>query len=159
MAKITRELAKAPAAIALDNLETPWEPEPLETEAILAALAAVPDLSLAVTLRGRSRPAGAAWREAMIVEPLGGDDSNRLFLGIAGRKHESDAHLGDLLAVLDGVPLAIELMAHAAEAEPNLDNAWQRWHAERTKCSCVGGVSTGFLAWPPRLSCPSPVHG
>ena len=46
-------LAGQPAALALDNLETPWEAETLETEALLAELAGVPGLSLAVTVRSR----------------------------------------------------------------------------------------------------------
>ena len=57
-------LAGQPAALALDNLETPWEAETLETEALLAELAAVPGLSLTVTLRSRNQAGGVAWREA-----------------------------------------------------------------------------------------------
>ena len=133
IARITREFAKAPAAVALDNLETPWDAEPLETEAVLAELAAVPGLALVVTLRSGNRPGGVAWREAIEVQPLKGDDPKRLFLAVAGNKHASDAQLGNLLAALDGVPLAIELMAYAAEAEPDLEGVWQRWQAERTK--------------------------
>ena len=95
-------------------------------------LAAVPGLSLTVTLRGRNRPARVAWREAIEVKPLGPEDAKRVFLAIAGNKHAKDGNLADLLAALDGVPLAIELMAYAAESEPDLDGVWQRWQSERT---------------------------
>ena len=130
---VVGHLAGQPAALALDNLETPWEAETLETEALLAELAAVPGLSLTVTLRSRNRPGGVAWREAVEVVPLSSEDAKRVFLAIAGDKHAADAHLGDLLAALDGVPLAIELMAHAAESEPDLAGVWQRWQTERTE--------------------------
>ena len=75
---------------------------------MLAELAAVPGLSLAVTLRGGNRPDGVAWRDAVEVEPLGDEDAKRVFLAIAGNKHAADAHLANLLAALDGVPLAID---------------------------------------------------
>ena len=130
LGSVIGQLAKSPAALALDNLETPWEAEPLEVEPLLAQLAAVPGLSLAVTVRGRNRPAGPAWREAIVVEPLGRQDAKRVFLAIVDNKHAADPHLGDLLAALDGVPLAIELLAWAAEAEPDLGGIWRRWQTE-----------------------------
>ena len=138
-------LAGQPAALALDNLETPWEAETLETETLLAELAAVPGLSLAVTLRSGNRPDGVAWRDAIEVEPLDHEDAKRVFLAIAGNRHAADAHLDDLLAALDGVPLAIKLMAHAAEAEPDLDGIWQRWQTERTEMLKRGASENRLL--------------
>jgi hypothetical protein len=38
-----------------------------------------------------------------------------------------------VLLVLDGVPLAITLMAGAAEGQPELDGTWRRWQDERTQ--------------------------
>ena len=35
-------------------------------------------------------------------------------------------------AGLDGVPLAVELMAYAAQGQPDLAEVAQRWRAERT---------------------------
>ena len=74
-----------------------------------------------------------AWRDALQATPLSGDDPRRLFLAIAGASHENDAHLSRLLAALDGMPLAIELLAHAAEAEPDLQSVWRRWQTERSE--------------------------
>jgi tetratricopeptide (TPR) repeat protein len=129
---VIAHLADSPAALALDNLETPWEAETLETEALLAQLAAAPGSSLAVTLRRGHQPGGVGWREPIEVKPLGRDDAKRVFLAIAGSKHGGDALLGELLTALDGVPLAIELLAYPAQAEPDLDGLWQRWQTERT---------------------------
>ena len=130
---VAGHLGGQPAALALDNLETPWEAETLETETLLADLAAVPGLALTVTLRSGNRPDGIAWRDAIEVEPLDHEDAKRVFLAVAGNKHAADARLDDLLAALDGVPLAIKLMAHAAEAEPDLAGIAQRWQTERTE--------------------------
>jgi tetratricopeptide (TPR) repeat protein len=138
-------LGGQPAALALDNLETPWEAESSETEALLAQIAAAPGLSLAVTLRGRNRPGGVAWREAIEVEPLGREDAKRVFLAIAGNRHAADAQLDELLAVLDGVPLAIELLAYTAEAEPDLAGIWQRWRTERTEMLKRGASDNRLL--------------
>jgi hypothetical protein len=64
-------LAGQQTALALDNLETPWEAEMLESEALLAELAAAPELSLAATLRSGNRPARVRWRNPVEVKPLG----------------------------------------------------------------------------------------
>jgi tetratricopeptide (TPR) repeat protein len=139
-------LADGPAALALDNLETPWEAETLETEALLAGLAAAPGVSLAVTLRGGNRPAGVPWRDRVEVKPLGSDDARRVFLAIAGERHAADRYLAMLLAALDGLPLAIELLAYAAEAESDLQDVWQRWQAERTRMLTRGVANHRLLS-------------
>jgi hypothetical protein len=132
-AKVQRHLADAPAALVLDNLETPWDQEQLQTEEVLKQLSSIESLALIGTIRGSSRPLGVAWCDALQVTPLSGDDAKRLFLAIAGAKHEHDVHLSWLLGALDGMPLAIELMAHAAEVEPDLESVWRRWQAERSE--------------------------
>ena len=152
MGNVIAHLAGQPVALALDNLETPWEAETLETESLLAQLAAVPELSLTVTLRSANRPDGVAWGDAIEVKPLDHKDAKRVFLAIAGDRHAADAHLGELLAALDGVPLAIDLMARAAEAEPDLVGIWQRWQTERTAMLKRAKATTACSAWPSRSS-------
>jgi TIR domain len=125
-------LAEEPAALALDNLETPWQAETYETEALLGHLAAAPGSSLAVTLRRGHQPGGAAWREPIEIKPLGREDAKRVFLAIAGVKHAANPQLDELLNALDGLPLAIELLAYPARAEQDLEGIWQRWRTERT---------------------------
>ena len=118
---VVGHLAGQPAALALDNLETPWEADTLETETLLAELAAVPGLSLTVTVRSRNRPGGVAWREAIEVVPSGNEDAKRVFLAIAGDRHAADAHLASCWPRSTACR-RIELMAYAAESEPDL--AW-----------------------------------
>ena len=45
----------------------------------------------------------------------------------------ADKLLDTLLGALDGLPLAITLMAHFAEPEPDLSGVWLQWQRERTE--------------------------
>ncbi len=129
--RVLAALAEATCVLVLDNAETPWETDPLATEALLSQLGGVSYAAMVVVMRGLQRPNGPAWREAITVTTLGPEDSRKAFLAIAGWRLASDRHLLDLIAALDGIPLAIELLAYAAEAEPNLDGLWRRWQDER----------------------------
>ena len=134
-------LGEAPAAVVLDNAETPWEAEMQKTEELLGRLSGVAKLALVVSVRGQQRPHGLAWRDAITVTPLGLADSRRIFLAIVGEKYAADPYLSDLLAPLEGIPLAIELLAHAAEGEPDLGGLRQRWQEERVDLLRRGGGS------------------
>ena len=50
-----------------------------------------------------------------MLSPLPLADARRLFLAVAGPDFAADARLDELLAGLDGVPLAVEPMAYAAQ--------------------------------------------
>jgi tetratricopeptide (TPR) repeat protein len=126
------ELASAPTALAIDNAETPWEADTLRVEEFLAVLAALPGLALIASLRGASRPVGVPWRQPLQPPSLPLPDARKVFLAIAGDHFAADPHLDQVLLALDGVPLAITLMAGAAEGEPDLAGTWRRWQDERT---------------------------
>lgn len=132
-AAVLAELAAAPAALALDNAETPWEAATLQVEELLANLAAMPGLALVASLRGASRPMGVRWRQPIQPVSLPLLDARTAFLAIAGGHFADDPHLDQLLRALDGVPLAITLMANAAEGQPDLEVTWERWESERTR--------------------------
>ncbi len=125
-------LAEAPAVLVLDNFETPWDADGSQVEELLANLDAVPGLGLLVSIRGAQRPGGVRWAEPVRLERLALEDARTTFLDIAGRKFAADPLLDSLLDVVDHVPLAITLLAYAAEADPDLSGIWQRWHTERT---------------------------
>jgi tetratricopeptide (TPR) repeat protein len=124
-------LESEPVALALDNAETPWEADTLRVEEFLAQLAAVPGLALIASLRGASRPGGVKWRQAIEPRRLPLPEARKAFLAIAGEKFTSDPHLDALLDALDGVPLAITLLAFASEGEPDLNGVSIRWQRER----------------------------
>ncbi|HEU4881231.1 MAG TPA: tetratricopeptide repeat protein [Longimicrobium sp.] len=130
---VLTELASGPAALAIDNAETPWEADTLRVEELFAQLTAVPGLALVASLRGYSRPMGVRWRQAIEPRSLPLDDARNVFLAIAGQQFANDTNLDRLLRALDGVPLAITLMANAAEGQPDLADTWARWERERTK--------------------------
>jgi hypothetical protein len=124
------ELVSAPTALAIDNAETPWEADTLRVEEFLAAL---PGLALIASLRGASRPVGVLWRQSLQPPSLPLPDARKVFLAIAGDHFAADPYLDHVLLALDGVPLAITLMAGTSEGQPDLDGTWRRWQDERTK--------------------------
>jgi Domain of unknown function (DUF4062) len=105
-------------AVVLDNFETPWTADPLPVEDLLRTIAAVPQAGVAVSSRGTGRPVGLRWRDFAMLSPLPLADARRLFLAVAGPGLAADSRLDELLAGLDGVPLAVELMAYAAQGRP-----------------------------------------
>ncbi|MSO89055.1 MAG: hypothetical protein EXQ89_03685, partial [Rhodospirillaceae bacterium] len=136
-------LAEAPAVLMLDNTETPWDQDATGCDTAFGLLAQhAPGLALVATLRGGIRPRGAPWRGAIEVMQLSDSASRSMFLAIAGQKHAGDALLPDILAALDGLPLAIELFAAAAEAEPNLAGLWSEWQHKSTALLQRGAADT-----------------
>ena len=125
-------LAKAPAALLLDNMETPNEEDRADVEQFLSTLASIPGLALIATMRGHTRPRVVTW--AMTIEPKGLSPAiaAKVFFAAAGRTFPEDRFLYDLLEALDGVPLAITLMGHFAEKFPSLELVWERWEEKRT---------------------------
>jgi tetratricopeptide (TPR) repeat protein len=130
--KILDALEEAPAVLALDNLETPWERDTAAIEELLGELAATPGLALVVALRGEQRPFGPSWREAIHAGPLDRASARNAFLAVAGERYRNDPDLDPLLLDLDGLALAIVLLASQAEGEPDLGGLRRRWRDQRT---------------------------
>ncbi|MGH3157695.1 MAG: DUF4062 domain-containing protein [Streptosporangiaceae bacterium] len=124
-------LEAGPGVVVLDNFETPWTADPLPVEDLLRIIAAIPGVGVAVSSRGTGRPAGVRWRDFAMLSPLPLADARRVFLNITGPGPATDPLLGELLAGLDGVPLAVELLACAAQGQP-LAQVAARWRRERT---------------------------
>ena len=115
--------------LILDNLETPWEPkaERHKTEETLAVLATVPGLALLASFRGKDRISRPDWTLIHTVEKLAPIPAAQLFSRIAGRLISDDPLLSRFIAALDGIPLAIELVAHLAHDEVSLAELWAQW--------------------------------
>jgi tetratricopeptide (TPR) repeat protein/transcriptional regulator with XRE-family HTH domain len=128
LASCLTELDMAPAVVCLDNAETPWEPDTLQSEDLFEHLAGVG--ALVVSLRGFERPGGASWARPLRLDPLGSGSAIELFLRIAGERFAQPG-LERLLQEMGGVPLAVELLGHAAEGEAELTGLLERWRSER----------------------------
>jgi tetratricopeptide (TPR) repeat protein len=129
---VVADLSREPTLLVLDNLETPWEAEPVEIEELLERLGTVPKLALIITMRGAERPGGVRWLEAVRPSPLERAPAREAFLAVAGHSLQDDPLLDQLLDAVDRLPLAINLLAHAAEGEPDLKALFHRWQQERT---------------------------
>ena len=120
-------LAAAPALLIIDNLETPWEADTLAVQDVLRRLAAVRDLSLAVSMRGNVAPSGPSFDHCPVLGPLSHDDARRMFLKVARHISPADPDLDQILLDLDGVPLAIELLAIRAAPRTALNELRAEW--------------------------------
>ncbi|KZV87071.1 hypothetical protein EXIGLDRAFT_212086 [Exidia glandulosa HHB12029] len=131
---LTALLGSAPTLLLLDNFESAWEaPEHrASAEEVLQLLSDIPDLSFIVTMRGSERPLGVSWSRPLLppLAPLDTTASKQAFLSICDRG-EDDFLLPHLLKPLEGVPLAITLMASLAQFEP-IDALLARWQDART---------------------------
>ncbi|KZO91524.1 TPR-like protein [Calocera viscosa TUFC12733] len=102
-----------PILLFLDNLESAWDSEDQPAvEEMLAELANIRHLSLMVTMRGTVRPSQVDWTHpvSQALQPLALDAARQIFVTIS-RRVDPTRDVDKLLALLDGLPLAITLMA------------------------------------------------
>jgi tetratricopeptide (TPR) repeat protein len=144
LAEVRARLASAPALLVLDNLETPWDQDRARTEALLAQLGNLPGTALVVTLRGNERPAGLAWDRAMHVKRLAHGDARELFCAIAEPDAPDDPAVDALVRGLDGVPLAIVLLARRAQGAV-LSELCADWNEKRAELLSRPGMSADRL--------------
>ena len=130
--RVCAALGAGLAVVVLDNFDTPWTADPLPVEELLRTIAAIPQVGVAISSRRTGRPAGLRWRDFAMVSPLPLADARRLFWAVAEASFAADSQLDELLGELDGVPLAIELMAYAAQDQGDLAKVAARWRDERT---------------------------
>ena len=133
-ARLLATLAAGPGLLVLDNTETPWWRDTAGAETVLGTLAQVPGLALVCSVRGHKAPHRPGWGETILVPGLDEPQARELFLRRAGERHASSGLLPDLLADMDGVPLAIELLgAQVGADELDLERVAKAWREKRTE--------------------------
>ena len=130
--RVLAALAARPALLVLDNAETPWIEDVTATEELLTQLSQVPGLALVASFRGTQRPLGPMWRSSIQVPPLAANDARALFVAVAGEQLATDSELDSLLVELDGMPIALELLAFQAQGEDSAASLRKRWEQQRT---------------------------
>lgn len=150
---VRHALAQSPGALVLDNFETPWHGDRKEAETELAHLRALPDLALAVGVRGSgSLPAPCPpWLE-VAVGALGASDALDLFQSWTNHRFDGDADQGVLVADTKGWPLALVLLAREAAPLPRLAKLLERWREARAKAQDEIGAAVEVSLGSPRIT-------
>ncbi len=126
-------LARAPALLVLDNLETPWEQDRPAVQDAVEALATTPNVSILASLRGGAPPSAPRWSQPPAPLPRLPDDAARkLFLELAPSAAAYPAYLDRFLTALAGIPLAVELVALRAAGGTPLPELWAEWQRRGT---------------------------
>ena len=121
-------LSPKPRLLILDNFETPFYTEKAsELTLFLQSLASMPQIALLLTMRGTKRPCPTiGWTTPFLLPlpPLLPDDARQTYLDICPSAKDSPC-LDKLLGVLDGMPLAVTLMAEVGEDPQDLLDRWK----------------------------------
>ncbi|KAF8235175.1 hypothetical protein L208DRAFT_1543034 [Tricholoma matsutake] len=127
-------LQKEVAILCLDNLETVWDTtaHQEEIEGFLSQIGSIPVLTLLVTMQGTQRPSGVFWSKPLL-SPLTGLDLDKMFQPV-------DQFVDRLLRAMDGIPLAIMLIASLLqEGNESSKSLWTCWEKAHTKVVELGG--------------------
>ncbi|KAF9477240.1 TPR-like protein [Pholiota conissans] len=142
LASAQRILEKSTALICLDNYETPWEPFETRTkiEEVLESIASIPNSSLIVTLRGEQRPSKVSWSKPLLppLSTISLDGAKTIVENIGGND-AVDIYTLKLLEAIDGIPLAITLVATLLRDGESAESLWKRWSANSTEIIQTGG--------------------
>ncbi|MFI5593656.1 tetratricopeptide repeat protein [Amycolatopsis sp. NPDC051758] len=125
---------ETPCVLILDNYETPADSDPAGTTALVAEMRAGAATStvLGIGYRGGGAPVGLTGMAEAVLGPLLPAAATEVFSEVAGDRHRGDPMVALLVAELDGVPLAITLLATLARTETGLDTLMSAWLTKRT---------------------------
>ncbi|WP_370971098.1 tetratricopeptide repeat protein [Amycolatopsis sp. cg9] len=123
-----------PCVLVLDNFETPADSDPAGMTSLVAEVRAdkANPTVVGIGYRGGSTPLGLTGMAETVLGPLSLADAVDVFSEVAGDRHRGDPAVELLVAELDGVPLAITLLATLARAEAGLDMLMSAWRSKRT---------------------------
>lgn len=132
--RVLSALSRVKALVVLDNFETPWAApgHRAEVEELLSEVAQLPNITLLVTMRGTERPLGTRWTTPLFkpLQPLTSDAAIQAFLA-RSRLVDDTPEMRELLDALEGLPLAITLVAEMARTEAPSE-LLRRWRTQST---------------------------
>ena len=131
--RLLAELAREPVLLVLDGVTVPWELDTASTEEVLTTLSRTYGAALVISLDEIGRPVGPLWRRSILVPRLDTSDARVLFMTCSSPRFANDPLLADLLVVLEGIPMAIELLAHTVDDAADLSEIWGRWREARAE--------------------------
>jgi tetratricopeptide (TPR) repeat protein len=124
-----------PVIVVLDNFETLWDAPGTQDEVtqVLQTLAQSSNIQLILTMRGNLPPAHDAIQWSQIVpKPLSLSAATELFLAVNPNTQKDEYRdLDQLLRLLDGLPLAIRLLAWQKQLS-TCKSLLRRWQYEKT---------------------------
>ena len=120
--------------LCLDNFESPWDQAndiKAPVEELLLRIAEIHCVTLLITMRGTERPARVNWTQPTLA-PLKALDHYAAKLAWKHIANNYDGFAEKLLKAVDHVPLAVNLLAHLAQAiSPSL--LWEEWNKKHTE--------------------------
>ena len=118
--QVLARLGDGDGLLVLDNLDTPWNADGVPVEEALARLADAAGVRVVASIRGTAWPTRVDWQWLPTLEELPRDEARELFLRVAGTGFFGDPDLEAIITALDGLPLAIDLLARQAQGSRTL---------------------------------------
>lgn len=140
------------AALVLDNFETPWR-TPSAREAISSLLRlwlSLPSVAVLLTIRGSDHPTDC--REPLEPSLLDPSEAANLFHQESHGIFREDPLVGELLAELAGLPLAVALVARKAYRLRDVDRILALWRSRGPAAVHLADTATESLVFSIRLS-------
>src|SRR5205807_728876 len=107
------------------RFEVPCKEDPAACDKLIRTLRARSGVTLIVTISRQEPPPALSDAHPFTVRHLDRHSARELFVRIAGADFEHDARVDALLETLGGLPIAIELMAHAVRRSGDLSSAME----------------------------------
>ena len=131
---IKESLTKKKCIICLDNFESPWDQAAEirnSVEELLSKITSLRCVTVLVTMRGIERPARTHWTQPTLA-PLKTLDNHAAQVAWQRISNNFDGFAEQLIAAVDCVPLAVNVLAHLAQAtSPAL--LWKEWKEKYTR--------------------------